>query len=65
MKSYTIKVKFVFSGDVTLKAKNRMEAEKIILENVWARQAKVADNEHPQIEDWGISCTSESTEIVK
>lgn len=63
MKEYTIKVNFVFSGDVTVKAKNRAEAEKIILENVWAMQAKVADNEHPQIEDWGIDCTSNKTEI--
>ena len=65
MKSYNLKIKFVFFGDVTVKAKNRAEAEKIILENVWARQAKFADNEYPQIEDYGIDCTSESTEIVK
>lgn len=65
MLKYTIKVNFIFSGDITIKAKSRAEAEKIISENVWARQAKVADNEHPQIEDWGISCTSDKTVIIK
>lgn len=65
MIEYKIKVNFVFSGDITVEANNREEAEKIISENVWARQAKIADNEHPQIKDWGISCTSDKTEIIK
>lgn len=62
---YTIKVNYIFSGDVVVKAKSRKEAEKIVLDNVWARQAKVADNEHPQIVDWGIGSTSENIKIVE
>lgn len=59
MRKYTFKVKYIFGGDVEVIAKNEEDAREIIRENVWGRNATVADNCCDKITDWGIDCTSD------
>lgn len=65
MRKYTFKTRFIFFGDVTVKANSEQEAREIAKDNLWARQAKVADNDEEKIIDWGIGCTSDETEILE
>lgn len=65
MSKYTFKTRFIFSGDVTVKANSEQEAREIAKYNLWARDAKVADNDEDKIVDWGIDYTSDETEILE
>lgn len=64
MKNYKVKVQISFEGKVFVKAKNKKEAQNIVKHNFSAVGPTYSDNLHEQIENWDMSCHSDSTDVT-
>ena len=57
MRTFKLKVNFIFTGTVKVKANSHAEAVEIADNNFWMVAGEIGDSGHGQIKDWNINTT--------